>query len=475
MTSGGDAFEAVNARVALERMDAAFRLREIFVDVIAQRLDDLLHFTEELEEAGLVLNDALHERHHFALLRFEAVLFDDRSNNAQDHGQLSQFAFDAHRRVLDLNRASIGGESRWQLIDGHFHRHDFREHLVQSQFQPIGNSGVEGSNKVKQRLPCLGRHQHSIHGAGTLIAHDTTAVNCKETLLDCVQLHFGIAIANRQGVERIGRRLNRRIQRARDAAILVARVDVQSSGKFARSHLLERAQRGADLLCDRGADERRNRDAQSEQDAVVVKWIKPRFSPSVSADLSPWRYLSNRAGPVTTIRSKAAGKVYSVGQLKYHYSLCGRPGDLQSGAWNKSGSHDAVVGPDTFHGNHGFYFGWDQLLVNEAANSDQGLGAFVIYSYAPNDRNTVGNHFATGLVYRGLLPRRDSDMLGLGCSWTEFSEELVGRETVQANELCYNIHVTGKLIVQPAMHYIEHPSGTLPDALDAGGRFGIEL
>jgi porin len=186
------------------------------------------------------------------------------------------------------------------------------------------------------------------------------------------------------------------------------------------------------------------------------------FNGAAPDQLSPWGWSEE-------------GKVYNVAQLKYHYSWGGLPGDLQTGAWYESGSHDAVVGPGTFHGNNGYYFGWDQLLVNEQENSDQGLGTFCIYSYAPDDRNIVRNHFATGVVYRGLLPGRDGDVIGVGCSWAEFSDDLVGRETEQTTEAFYNIHLTETLIVQPAMHYIDNPGGTLPDALTAGFRFGFEL
>jgi porin len=186
------------------------------------------------------------------------------------------------------------------------------------------------------------------------------------------------------------------------------------------------------------------------------------FNGARADQLSPWGWSEE-------------GKVYNVAQAKYSYSIEGLPGDVQGGAWYESGSHDAVGGPGTFHGNHGYYTGWDQLLINEVDDPNQGLGTFFIYSWAPDDRNAVENHFATGLVYRGLLPGRDGDTIGIGCSWADFSDDLAGRDTEETIEAFYGMHVTDTLLIQPVVQYIENPSGTLPDALVAGFRLGFEL
>ncbi len=169
------------------------------------------------------------------------------------------------------------------------------------------------------------------------------------------------------------------------------------------------------------------------------------------------------------------GQVYSIGQAKYHYSIDGLPGDIQTGVWYESGDHAAVGGPGSFDENYGVYTGWDQLIWNEADNPDQGLGTFFIYSWAPFEQNMITNHFATGLVYRGLLPQRESDVVGVGLSIADYSSRLVGFETEETIELFYLIQCTETLIVQPDLRYVSDPGGIHDDSLVVGFRFGFEL
>jgi porin len=178
--------------------------------------------------------------------------------------------------------------------------------------------------------------------------------------------------------------------------------------------------------------------------------------------LSPWGW-SDR------------GQVYSVSQLKYRYSVNGLPGDLQTGAWYESGDHTAIGGPGAFDENYGVYTGWDQLVWSEADNPDQGLGTFFIYSWAPFERNAITNHFATGVVYRGLLAQRDSDVVGLGLSIADYSSRLAGFSTEDSVELFYKVNVTDKLIVQPDLRYVSNPGGVNDDTVVAGFRLGVEL
>jgi porin len=170
------------------------------------------------------------------------------------------------------------------------------------------------------------------------------------------------------------------------------------------------------------------------------------------------------------------GQVYSIVQLKNSYSFDGLPGDIQGGSWYDSGSHRAIDNSRDYTGNYGHYCGWDQMMWMEGEQAEnQGLGLFAIYSFAPQNRNNVQNHFGGGIVYRGLLPGRDTDVLGCGYTVADFSNSRVGYETEKLVELFYKINITQTMILQPSIQQITAPGGTHGDALLAGFRFGCEL
>lgn len=85
-----------------------------------------------------------------------------------------------------------------------------------------------------------------------------------------------------------------------------------------------------------------------------------------------------------------------------------------------------------------------------------------------------------GLVYKGLLPRHDEDLLGLGIASARFSDhfqtaeakndtEIAPSET--AIELFYKALVGKSLSLQPDIQYIANPGGQYKDALLPGLRF----
>lgn len=179
---------------------------------------------------------------------------------------------------------------------------------------------------------------------------------------------------------------------------------------------------------------------------------------------------------LTTWGWSQEGRVYSIAQLKYSYSLDGLPGDIQNGYWYSSGDYAALDGSRTIDGNYGIYGGFDQMVwLEDDEETKQGLGVFGIYSFAPQDRNNVQNHFAGGVVYRGLLPGRDADMTGVGYTVADFSNARIGYNSEKLIEMFYKIHITSTMILQPAIQYISSPSGFRDDTIVAGFRFGCEL
>jgi len=113
------------------------------------------------------------------------------------------------------------------------------------------------------------------------------------------------------------------------------------------------------------------------------------------------------------------------------------------------------------------------MLWKEPGSDDepQGLGLFLQYGWSPPDRNSITSYFGTGVTYRGLVPRRDLDLLGLGLASAGFSEADTTREDVV--ELFYRAQVNDWATIQPDLIYIASPSGTGNDAFLVGLRTEI--
>jgi porin len=232
-----------------------------------------------------------------------------------------------------------------------------------------------------------------------------------------------------------------------------------------------------------------------------------------------------------------SGVTFSIFELEAEYSLCDKqlPGDCHVGMWYHSDQFDDITplakvdgllafrtrqalrsrqglplgGPgDTYAGNHGIYLGVEQLLFaepeaskdegdeakedeadkkeddeppqeeeeeTEDGKTPQGLGTFLQYSWAPEDRNVAHQYFGSGVVYKGLLRGRDDDVAGLGVAHLIFSDRLPDRTSETAVELFYKIQLSPWTVLQPDLQYIARPSGKERDAFAFGLRFELTL
>ena len=167
--------------------------------------------------------------------------------------------------------------------------------------------------------------------------------------------------------------------------------------------------------------------------------------------------------------------MYNVIEFNRSHEIAGLTGDIKQGIWYESGSHSVPDGSGSVVGNHGAYFGLDQILFNENGADPQGLGTFFIYSFSPQDRNVVQNHFATGVIYRGLFGGRETDTTGIGVSLADFSNQLINRHHEITTELFHKFTWTKNAMVQPALQYFGSPGGVNRDALAVGIRVGIDF
>ena len=174
---------------------------------------------------------------------------------------------------------------------------------------------------------------------------------------------------------------------------------------------------------------------------------------------------------------------FSWGQSEDSQAL---PGMFKPGVWFQTGQNADALASKTSSGNAGFYAMIDQLLIAEpselpptsgkskdgksapapAKKSNQGLGFFGRVGFAPSDRNAVEFYFDSGLTYKGPIPSRDNDSLGIAFGMAQFSKgfqnQLVndsvtpdGAEMVL--ETTYQVEITPFMLLQPDVQYIINP------------------
>lgn len=190
---------------------------------------------------------------------------------------------------------------------------------------------------------------------------------------------------------------------------------------------------------------------------------------------------------------------FMVGEVAYAYhslfGTTGLPGTVTLGAWQHLGRFesprlDSVGGrlladPEAsgiarrFRGNQGLYAILDQTLYREPGSEDQGASAFLRFSAVPDDRNLIDLYVDGGIAYKGLLPGRPNDTLGLGVIHSRISAaaRAFDRDAIRLGsgtgpvrssetliEATYQAEVVPGFTVQPDLQYVMRPGGGLPDA-----------
>lgn len=171
--------------------------------------------------------------------------------------------------------------------------------------------------------------------------------------------------------------------------------------------------------------------------------------------------------------------VLLIGELEHSYALRDGtlPGVFALGAvYESSGEVDR----QPISAVQEYYLQLEQHIYRECpcdAEDMQGLAFFVgYYPRFPGRlilRESIGSNLVAGLVYRGLLPSRDDDVVGLGYSVVELFAGGSNRESDV--ELFYKTRVTPRVSLQTDLQYLGTPAGVLRDSLVVGMRFEIAL
>ncbi len=174
------------------------------------------------------------------------------------------------------------------------------------------------------------------------------------------------------------------------------------------------------------------------------------------------------------------GVTFTIIEFEFQYELFGSlPGYVHVGPWHNSDTWDDLQPGSnlTFDGNHGFHIEAEQLLYRECncKENNQGLGTFVQYGWAPEDRNEFHQYIGGGVVYRGLIHGRDEDVTGLGVAHLLLSDRLSDVTYETAIELFHKVQVCPWAVLQPDLQFIANPGGNGRDAFVFGVRMELLL
>jgi porin len=168
----------------------------------------------------------------------------------------------------------------------------------------------------------------------------------------------------------------------------------------------------------------------------------------------------------------------------------GLPGAYRIGAWYHTSSHFAdqrfdITGlslaspqstgiPLEHAGDYGVYGVIDQTLYRVPGTDDQGLSAFLRAGGVPNDRNLISFYADGGLLYKGLVPGRPDDKVGVAFAYARIGNNAHGldgdigafgnffypvRSGEAMIEMMYQTQWTKWWTVQPEVQYIIRPGG----------------
>lgn len=143
------------------------------------------------------------------------------------------------------------------------------------------------------------------------------------------------------------------------------------------------------------------------------------------------------------------------------------PGNYSMAVYYDSNRYEDLSDPsESRDGHYGFYFHADQMVYEEPGSAQgQGSTPFLTATFTPlTEINQIPYFVMGGVVYRGLLPRRDHDTTSFGVAYGQFSDQL-DRTHEMAFELSHEFQVISWLSLQPDVQYILRPgrTGNIPD------------
>ncbi len=170
------------------------------------------------------------------------------------------------------------------------------------------------------------------------------------------------------------------------------------------------------------------------------------------------------------------GTFVVIAEFEYTYALRDGtlPGKLDLGFLHES---PGDIAGDPFSATQQYYIQLQQLVYAEQPYEDEEQGLAIFGGYYPRNvgpqllEEAFGDSFVVGMIYTGLLPRRDDDVVGIGVAYAELFQGGTNQEVTY--ELFYRAQITERIVLQPDLQYITTPAGIERDALVVGTRFVV--
>ncbi|NEU14132.1 carbohydrate porin [Methylobacterium sp. BTF04] len=192
-----------------------------------------------------------------------------------------------------------------------------------------------------------------------------------------------------------------------------------------------------------------------------------------------------------------------IAEAAYAYNIekgsAGEAGTVTLGGWYHFGRFDslrvdgsgiALADPASsgiarrFRGQGGLYGIIDQTIYREPDDPNDGASVFLRVSGSPADRSLIDLYLDAGIAYKGLLPGRSDDTVGIAFALSRLSGAARGfdTDTILATgspgprrsseavlEATYQAVLGPGVTVQPDVQYVFRPSGGIANPRDTNG------
>ncbi len=147
--------------------------------------------------------------------------------------------------------------------------------------------------------------------------------------------------------------------------------------------------------------------------------------------------------------------------LSYDDRRKGHIGGVKVGFWEHTGTFANFNGGQT-NGVNGYYVQADYMLMDEGhSRTPKGIGGWIHFGETDDEVTVYKRQLDIGGIWRGFMPSRPYDALGVSHSWLETTR--APGSTTNANERMleafYAFRAAGWLTLQPDIQWFIHPGG----------------